>query len=363
MRNLEKVTRNWRLFYKLTADFCVTADDIEARYLIASVVRGDNSESSVYFLTDLDTNANLALKVFKDRRNLKEDVVMEDIFTREPSAVVKVHRIYWQPSLPRYRFILMERGIPLKNFITTLQKTNEGRINPLLKRLICAMATATWAVHRAGYHHRDLRLENFVIVREGDRDVPKLIDFGLALPVTFTDHSVNNVVHIRPPEFVYLHRTTPAEQVIYKNHHDIYALSLTFMELLDLRPNFYFPRNAELELRKLYKAEYYACRLDQVYDVLKLEPWPQAIRLIFYAGLPPKTYRPFHSCPMGKYLVQKYREFEQLDYLHSEALAGLLSQEPVFLAMLKHTLCWEPQDRVDDCGQLFGLYLDRLGNI
>lgn len=363
MRNLDKVTKKWRLFYKLTADFVVTADDIEARYLITEIVRSRNEESAIYFLADLDTEHRLALKVFKDRRTLKEDNVIKDIASREPNAVIKVHRTYWVPEAPRYRFILMDRGIPFRNFLLTLERTNDGAINPKLKEFIRGMASAVRAVHRQGYHHRDLRLDNFVICHENGQDIPKLIDFGLSLPSGCTGNSVNNQELVRPPEFVYLHRATPVEQVIYRDYHDIYALCLTFMELLQLGPVIYMPRNGEHELLKLYRAECDACRSEEVLDVLRLTPWYQAARLIFFCGIPPKSYRAFHDCPMGRYLSAKYRDFQELDYVHSEIMTKTLSKEPVFISMLRHALQWEPQARISDCNLLFELYLDRFDDI
>ena len=363
MRNLDKVTQNWRLFYKLTADFLVTADDIEACYLITQIIRSENPESCVYFLARLIDNRLLALKVFKDRRDLKEDTVITEIFEREPSAVVTLHQTFYRPELPRYRFILMDRGIPLKQFILTLPKIADGRIHPKIRELLRGMAAAARAVHRAGYHHRDLRAENFVVVNEEGQDLPKLIDFGLALPKSFTDHSINNYEWIRSPEFVYLNRDSPEEQVIYQDHHDVYALCLTFMDILELRPTFYFPRNCDTELVKFYKTESHYCESEQVFNNLKLKPWQQAVRLLFFAGIPPRTLRCFYDSPVGNYLVRRFRDFEQLDYLHSKILASTLVDEPVFLAMLQHALQWEPRDRVPNFDQLFDLYLDRLGDI
>lgn len=356
---LSEVTQDWRLFFWLTRDFHVAHNVESERYRIVEIVPGGNDESCVFFVYDKLRSQTLALKVCRDERKLTEDTIIYHLSCAAPNAVVKIYAVQAAPLSSRYRLILMEKGISVKAALENSTLLTAGRLNPIVKRLFCQMAAAVRAVHALGYYHKDLRMENFTCFLEDGELVPRLIDFGLATTITDREWTVNNQEFIRPPEFIYLSSRTPVQQVIYQANHDIYALCMAFMDLLDLRPDFFLTRELQAHICGLYKAELDNCPTMAVRDLLCLAPWQQCIRLIFFFGIPPKNISMFHESPVGRFVARKYELFN-LDYLHNGVLTEQLSGEPVLLEMFKHCLDWDNAKRVSSCEQLFELYLDRL---
>jgi serine/threonine protein kinase len=356
---LEKVTGTWRLFYWLTEDFKLATSVAAERYRIMEIVPGGSKNSCVYFLFDKIRERNLALKVCKDDRPLSEDAIIHRVSTAIPSAAVTVHCVTSEPAFPIYRYILMDKGQPMSMALENVPMLLDGYLNPTMKTLLCDMFKAVQAVHSLGYYHKDLRIANFTAFTENGKLVPKLIDFGLSAARDDHEWSINNQEHIRPPDFVFLDRFTPVERVYYEANHDIYALCMSFMELLGLQPIFFITPEVQQEIKTMLQAEFKHCKTLLVRELIGLYPWHQSIRLIFLFGIPPKSCAAFHESPVGQYLQQKYRYFS-LNYLNGEVLAERLRHESVLLKMLKHCLDWDKCKRVQSCEQLFELYLNDL---
>jgi serine/threonine protein kinase len=356
---LEEITGTWRLFYWLTEDLKLATSVAAERYRIMEIVPGGSKHSCIYFLFDKVESRNLALKVCKDDRALSEDLIIHRVSSALPGAVVTVHCVANEPTFPIYRLILMDKGQPMKTALHSVSMLIDGYFNPTMKTLLCDMFKAVQAVHSLGYYHKDLRIENFTAFNENGKLVPKLIDFGLATAKGDHEWSINNQECIRPPEFVFLNRSTPAEAVFYEANHDIYALCMAFMELLGLQPNFFLSHEVQHEINIMLQEEFKHCQTLVVRELIGLHPWYQSIRLIFFFGIPPKSFLAFHESPVGRYLQQKYRFFN-LNYLNGEVLAEQLRHESMFLKMMKHSLDWDKSKRVQSCEQLFELYLNDL---
>jgi serine/threonine-protein kinase len=58
-------------------------------------------------------------------------------------------------------------------------------------RLLVPIARGLGLAHQAGLVHRDLKPENIFLAREGDHEVPKILDFGVAKAITPLDDSTD----------------------------------------------------------------------------------------------------------------------------------------------------------------------------
>lgn len=354
---LEHITQGWRLFFWLTDDFAIAKESEDERYRIEEIIPGGSRQTRIYFLYDKIQAKSLALKLCYDKRPQPEHAIISTIDRLAPGTVAKIHDIRSFNS--GYNMILMDKGLPVKKVLENITMRQDGRVSIIVKELFCGMVKALGAVHNAGYYHKDVRLENFTVFCENGELIPRLIDFGLASARTERELIINNQEFIRPPEFVFLSRYTTSEDIAYEANHDIFALCLSLLMLLELAPSVSLTDELETELKRMYEQERYHSTVWPARDLLRLAPWYQCIRLVHYLGLPPKSLTYFHDSPMGRFLASKYR-FSNLGYLHGQEIAEKLKHEPKLLDMLRQCLNWSKTKRVQNCEQLFELHLSHL---
>lgn len=93
---------------------------------------------------------------------------------------------------------------------------------------------AVAAVHRAGYVHRDIKSENVMLTDDGRRDVPRLIDFGIACSLTDDAPDVSAGVVGTP-------RIMAPEQVArdpIDGRTDVWGIGVLLYEMICARPPF-----------------------------------------------------------------------------------------------------------------------------
>jgi serine/threonine protein kinase len=138
-----------------------------------------------------------ALKVVKThfRNESEADKVRDrvDRLRQEIPAAAKANhpnivQLYWDGECDGRLYFAMEycSGGSLR------QKLDGGPLPPReAAELVCILARALTAVHAFGLVHRDLKPDNILF---GDKNVPKIADFGLALPIARPGHESEGIV-------------------------------------------------------------------------------------------------------------------------------------------------------------------------
>ena len=173
--------------------------------------------------------APLALKVLHDQYARNEDI--RERFLEE----AKIQRsLNHQHILAVRELILTEShvGIVMELVDTDLSLHIQDTSGPipwhLAKDLFLPLLDAVEHAHNNGIVHRDLKPSNVLLLRDGERLIPKLTDFGIAKQVgkskTQTGSAMGTLAYMAPEQ----HRD--AKNVDQRA--DIYALGVTLYEML-----------------------------------------------------------------------------------------------------------------------------------
>jgi serine/threonine protein kinase len=354
-KNME-VTQEWRLFALLTAEFRLTTVNQSAEYMIVGIPHTSDI-TRIFILEHILTQKRTVLKICKNI-NAHEMHIARKFSAVFSQSIVKYHSIVQLCQPPRCIFMHMEYGIPLRSYLKPIETLKNGLTTPHVRKIIHDMGCALQGIHALGYHHRDVRVENFIIVTENGNPMPKLIDLGLSMPRGDNRSAINNQEFVRPPEFVYCSATTAKAQLVYEDQHDIFAFGMTILSMLGISPDHAINYKHEYALKSIYEAEVHQCASRQLSEILNLKPWYQSVRLIFVLGMPPEDHY-FYNCAIGKYLKRIYdwngpTKFRGVDF-ETE-----LSQEPVLRQFLKQALHWNKSERVQSCKEMFEVHFDLL---
>ena len=232
-------------------------DLVDGRYRIVRLL-GKGGTGEVHEVEALDDGRRLALKTllprFFDSSTVVTRFERECAYSRKIAHpnVLKIHEVFKIPlpesvarALPgSFRSqtmpcMVMEflKGKTLADWMV------EGKIYTTeeAKPLVCQIASALTAAHRAGIVHRDLKPDNIFLVPQED-DVPRVVltDFGVArksMPSGEDSLTASNVLPGTPgymaPEQLELEKAMPAS--------DIYTFGLVMFEMLTGRPPFEAP--------------------------------------------------------------------------------------------------------------------------
>src|SRR5262249_49919782 len=109
-----------------------------------------------------------------------------------------------------------------------------GPMQPLrVVRLARALGQGLAHAHEHGFVHRDFKPDNIIVVREGDVEVPRIVDFGLAIRadpdgdsarITTAGAAVGTPVYAAPEQL--------GSDVDVDHRADLFALGVTVFELL-----------------------------------------------------------------------------------------------------------------------------------
>lgn len=141
-------------------------------------------------------------------------------------------------------------GIDLAELLATSGPLPPARLRPLAR----GVAAGLDAAHGQYIVHRDVKPSNVRIVREGDHEVPKLVDFGVvrledqdpeASQLTGQDHLVGTPRYMAP-EMVLGQPVTPAV--------DLYALGVMMHEMATGKPPFEGQTTADVLVKQATEA-------------------------------------------------------------------------------------------------------------
>ncbi|WP_437664203.1 serine/threonine-protein kinase [Sorangium sp. So ce1182] len=159
---------------------------IDGRYEVQAVV-GEGGMGTVYEVRHKSLGRLFALKVL--RRDIAQDAELVARFIQEAKAAAAIGHpnivavsdfgaIEVEPAQPELPFFVMEflTGASLAALLRTERTLPADRVGQIM--LQCAAALG--AAHAAGVIHRDLKPDNVYLVRNGDQEFVKLLDFGVA---------------------------------------------------------------------------------------------------------------------------------------------------------------------------------------
>ncbi len=202
----------------------------DGRFEIIGIV-GRGSQSVVYHAQNAtNPNNQVAIKVLVNHGKTKSNQELNDRLRKEALAMVAarhryVIRIEDFHSLDALCYLSMEYAAEgdLRKYVTS----RNGKLQPLqAERLFMQMVEALCAVHKSGIVHRDIKPDNILVLN--DQEV-RLGDFGTAvLPgdpdsIEELKRGVGTFSYMAPEVL---------EGIEYSESADLYALAVTFYELL-----------------------------------------------------------------------------------------------------------------------------------
>ncbi|KAF0250205.1 MAG: serine/threonine protein kinase bacterial [bacterium] len=215
------------------------------KYLLQSLI-GEGGFGAVFSARNIETNQKYALKILF----IKLDSVLDQerdlqYFQREAGILSLVQH----PNIVSvFEIGVSEQNLPylvmelVEGKLLSDSLKNEGIFSlSRLVRLISQLCQAVAAIHKQGIIHRDLKPENIIINGEGENEVVKLLDFGLAKLVrgerddkwlrTLTGRGqIHGTIFYMSPE--------QCEGKKLNERTDIYSLGIVAYELLTGQPPF-----------------------------------------------------------------------------------------------------------------------------
>ena len=153
---------------------------ILGKYRLSRMI-GRGGMGSVWHATQLDLDRPCAIKFIEgEYASLPE---AQERFKREAVAASKINspyivQVYEHGIWDGTPFIAMEylEGEDLGKRIQKLGRVSPGETHTVLQQVCRALGKA----HQAGIVHRDMKPDNIFLVRDDEREVAKVVDFGIA---------------------------------------------------------------------------------------------------------------------------------------------------------------------------------------
>lgn len=367
--SVQQLTKDWKLFANLTSTYKVTLKEEEASFVI--VDKRTEHRQKIYFLESVDGKRHYVLKIISDSRVPSEDEILKEVKEECGPYVIEVEKVTLHRADSCIKFILMPKGIDLNHFITenNLNALKGGKLGKEMKNLMYHMTKSVKLLHGAGFHHRDIRTENFVVAKlkdelehqlsvEGKSYLPQIIDFGLSRKIGH-ESLVNHQDFTRPPNYVYLHHSNTQDELAYQDCDEIYALAMTFLELLGMTPDLTktIPNCYLFSIDSTFRKEESQVEGGDLKFLLSLRPSLQAFRLVMYFGWPPESFKQFYLSPMGVTLKKfDLEDISTWNYFNTYC-CRYLSGDPLLFKMLESMLKWNRSERVQSFENLFNEYL------
>lgn len=158
-----------------------TGTVIDGKYRVESFL-GEGGMGSVLRATQIALRRPVAIKLMRRDKTLASNAV--ERFRREAIAlarlkhphIVTIHDITDSPELGTYIVMEYVEGDSLQTVISREHRIEPSRAVTILRQACEAIEAA----HRAGVLHRDIKPANIVLEKDGDREVAKVLDFGIA---------------------------------------------------------------------------------------------------------------------------------------------------------------------------------------
>lgn len=144
---------------------------------------------TVYEARDIALEQNVAAKVVREHLSASDGALQRFMEEAKLAARLRGHphvvMVHDYGSIDKIQpFMIMEllSGASLRRVLETNGHFSPGRALPILGDVCSAVSAA----HRRGLIHRDLKPENIYLAETGQGTVPKVLDFGIAKPLSVT---------------------------------------------------------------------------------------------------------------------------------------------------------------------------------
>jgi serine/threonine protein kinase len=198
-------------------------DFLGGKYLLEDCL-GIGGMGEVYRAQNVSLGRKVAIKLLNKEHTSNEDDVMR--FLREARAAAAIRH----PNDDGTPFIVQEllSGQDLEQYLGA----SDGRL-PASEALeiMIPVADAVAAAHKQNVVHRDLKPANIFLAREGDKIIPKVLDFGACLYQTVGALSAKEQrMLIGTPHYMAPEQITTAMDV--DRRADVWAMGVILYELL-----------------------------------------------------------------------------------------------------------------------------------
>lgn len=202
-------------------------------YEILDVI-GKGGMGAVYRARHIYLDEERAIKVVRAQFSSSRDYL--ERFIREARILTRLRHhnlvlLYEFGTLEQNTFFMVLELINGESVLSRIRRLGKIPIDETV-RIIRAAAQGLHAAHQQGIIHRDISPDNLLIVKqEGtDREITKVIDFGIAKPLMDTDFTRSNL-YIGKPEYGSPERIG-VEGVSVDHRADVYSLGITMYFML-----------------------------------------------------------------------------------------------------------------------------------
>lgn len=198
---------------------------------------GDGGFGDVFRARDIGTGIDVAIKCSRpgDSKQLPDQ---QQRFMREVACSSKLRhpnivQVYEYGALSDGTLYLVMEFVCGKNLEDLIKQSAPFSFSYACQ-IVLQILNALTDAHANAIIHRDLKPANIMIMRQGTKDIVKLLDFGIAKAFDgtqpdLTQQFFQNSVGFGTPQYM------PPEQFYGKNlgpHTDLYAIGLVFYEML-----------------------------------------------------------------------------------------------------------------------------------
>jgi eukaryotic-like serine/threonine-protein kinase len=154
---------------------------------------GEGGMGTVYRAFDSELERQVAVKLI--RSDMTASAEAKARFKQEAKAaasfthpnVITVHDFGVAEDLRAYLVMELLRGLTLRQ-----ELSKSGRLSsPRASEVLQGVCVAVDAAHHQRLLHRDLKPENIFLVRAGDTEIAKILDFGLVKPIAPSDTTLS----------------------------------------------------------------------------------------------------------------------------------------------------------------------------
>jgi tRNA A-37 threonylcarbamoyl transferase component Bud32/signal transduction histidine kinase len=200
-------------------------------YEILDVI-GKGGMGAVYRARHIYLDEERAIKVVRGQFSANRDYL--DRFIKEARILTRLRHqnlvlLYEFGTLEENTFFMVLELINGESVLTRIRRLGRIAIDDTV-RIIRAAAQGLHVAHQQGIIHRDISPDNLLIVKHEDKEITKVIDFGIAKPLTEGEFTKSNL-YIGKPEYGSPERIG-VEGVSVDHRSDIYSLGITMYYML-----------------------------------------------------------------------------------------------------------------------------------
>jgi serine/threonine protein kinase len=202
-------------------------------YEILDVI-GKGGMGAVYRARHIYLDEERAIKVVRGQFSSNRDYL--DRFIREARILTRLRHhnlvlLYEFGTLEENTFFMVLELINGESVLSRIRRLGRIPIDDTV-RIIRAVAQGLHVAHQQGIIHRDISPDNLLIVKQegSDKEITKVIDFGIAKPLTENNFTKSNL-YIGKPEYGSPERIG-VEGVAVDHRSDIYSLGVTMYFML-----------------------------------------------------------------------------------------------------------------------------------